>query len=841
MSGKRLKVLGFCALWLASSLAFQSCGKKDGLQGSSFAGEVKAWPSLIPCRIKDGSNPELFIMTLGEIRTPIADGVFSPDQDEVKLSDGTVIPNYFKEKLNIKFFKPINKSFFKLPPSGWCSWTYYYQEINEQEFEKNAAWLAANLRDFGATYFQLDDGWQGVGHGSGNNRDWTTIDKRFPRGMAALAQKVKSYGLKPGLWLAPHGQSNPEVVSSSGAFLLDKEGNSASKTWEGDFLLDPSKPEALSYLANLFLKMSQTWGFDYFKIDGQPIVIEQLKSRKDLMADPGEDPVELYRKSLQTIRDAIGADRYLLGSWGVPLEGVGIMNGSRTGDDVVASWEGFEVAVRATMSNYFLHNIAWYSDPDVMLLRNPLTLDMARAWASLQGLTGQALMSSDRLYDLPEDRVEIMKRVYPAVDIRPFDLFPAGHFKKVWDLKISHLGRNYDVVGCFNFSPSSSSGAELLWQDLGIAEGGLVHVYDFWNKEYLGCWEKGFYVTLAPASCRVLALVPAEEKPQLISTSRHITQGWVDLRDLVYDAAKTSYRGKSLMVKNDPYELRFAFPRKGRALKVKRADSSAGKAVIRNYQGWAALSFTPDLTGEATWEVEFEPAESYQYPAQAPANIRFQLKALDRVLVNWNALYDLSAGYMVHLDGSARIYTPVNYCEISNLKPGADHEVSVYGVWSDGTVSAKAASSSLRLEQLVPAEVYLSDIEPESISSGWGTSQMDRAVTGNPLRIGNRVYKRGIGTHATSDILYPVAGMFRTFETECGVDAASLGDAGTIEFLVYGDGMIIWRSGNMTKDDPARRVALDIGKYMTVKLHVSDCADGNASDHADWAEARFIK
>jgi len=795
----------------------------------------------MPCRIKDGPNPELFVMTLGDVRTPISDGIFNPEQDEVSLTDGTIIPDYFKDKLGIKFFKPINKSIFKLPPSGWCSWSYYYQEINEQEIDKNAAWLAANLKDFGAAYFQLDDGWQGTGHGSGNNRDWTTIDKRFPRGMAALAQKVRSYGLKPGLWIAPHGQSNTAVVNSTGAFLLDKEGNSASKTWQGDFLLDPSKPEALAYLANLFMNMSQHWGFEYFKIDGQPIVIEQLKAKKDLMANPGGDPIELYRKTLQTIRDAIGPDHFLLGCWGTPLEGVGIMNGSRTGDDVVASWEGFEAALQATMSHYFLHNIVWYTDPDVLLVRTPLTPDMARAWASLQGLTGQALMSSDRLYDLSEERLDIIKRVYPAVDIRPLDLFPAGQFKKIWDLKISHLGRNYDVVGCFNFSQDASSGAELLWRDLGIAAGGLVHIYDFWNKEYLGCWEKGYYVPLAPASCRLLALVPAEDKPLLISTSRHITQGWVDLTDLVYDDSKMSYRGKSLMIKKDPYELRFGFPRNGQALKVKRARSSVGKAIIRNYQGWSAVSFNPESTAEVSWEVEFEPGESYQYPPKEPSNIRFKLKALDRVHVSWNALYDLNAGYMVNLDGQANSHTPVNCCEISDLKPGVDHEISVHGVWWDGWLSGRAASAPLRLEQLIPAEVDLSDIEPKSITSGWGTSKWDQAVSGQPLRVGNRVYKKGIGTHATSDIFYPVAGLFRSFEFACGLDAASPGDGGTIEFLVYGDDKIIWRSGRMTKDSLARRVALPIAPYMVVKLHVSDWADGNASDYADWLDAKFIK
>jgi hypothetical protein len=49
-------------------------------------------------------------------------------------------------------------------------------------------------------------------------------------------------------------------------------------------------------------------------------------------------------------------------------------------------------------------------------------------------------MASDRLMDLSPERVEPVKRVYPATDIRPMDLFPASGNKTIWDLKIRHLG-----------------------------------------------------------------------------------------------------------------------------------------------------------------------------------------------------------------------------------------------------------------------------------------------------------------------------------------------------------------------------------------------------------------
>ena len=461
----------FVLIFLISTfliLFSQGCSRKKEIS-SGAKNELAKLPEKILCRIDDEKNPDLMVMTLGNVDTPLADGIFYPYEDRAVLKHGKEIRSYYKVRLGIKYFRPFNKSYFPLPPSGWCSWYYYYQELDQEEVEKNALWLAQNLKEYGALYCQIDDAWQGQGHGMGENRDWTTTDRRFSKGMENIAQFIKELGLKPALWIAPHGQSNKEIVQKSGAFLIDQQGKSLSPTWVGDFLLDPSKPEAHRYLKELFTVITRDWGYENLKLDGLPTVVREYREKKSLMKFP-DDPDELFRKTLETIREAVGPGCYLLGSWGTPIEGIGILNGSRTGGDTLLGWDGFLVAVDATMTYYFLHNIAWYCDPDVILIRYPLTLDMARAWATLQGLTGQALMASDRMYDLPQERVEILKRIFPAVDIRPLDLFPSSRYKKIWDLKVNHLGRQYDVVGCFNYDRDKTIGIELKWADLGLEE-----------------------------------------------------------------------------------------------------------------------------------------------------------------------------------------------------------------------------------------------------------------------------------------------------------------------------------------------------------------------------------
>ena len=65
-----------------------------------------------------------------------------------------------------------------------------------------------------------------VGKGS---RDWTGVDIAFPSGMADLAAYIKEKGLIPGIWIAPHGQSNDSVVMANpGVFLFKPDSTTAS-------------------------------------------------------------------------------------------------------------------------------------------------------------------------------------------------------------------------------------------------------------------------------------------------------------------------------------------------------------------------------------------------------------------------------------------------------------------------------------------------------------------------------------------------------------------------------------------------------------------------------------
>ncbi len=803
-----------------------SCKEKEIAAGPDYT--YSDWPHPVPARISDENNDELFLMALGDVKTSLADGTFDPVKDEITLNDGTIIPDWYRDSLGLKYYSPINKEIFPLPPSGLCTWYYYYQHINEDEVKLNAKWIGENLLDYGATYVQVDDGWQKEradgGHGS---RDWTGIDMAFPSGMAKLAEYIREQGLIPGIWIAPHGQSNDSVVMASpDVFIFRPDSTSASSTWEGNWLIDPTTEAANKYLFDLF-EMMVKWGYDYYKIDGQPIVVREYERVNEFMRSPWQDNEELYRKTLNTIREAIGPERYLLGCWGIPTEGIGIMNGSRTGGDVVLGWSGFDVALMPTMSYYYQHNIVWYTDPDVMMLRQPLTLQQAQVWATLQGLTGQALMTSDRLTDLSDERIELLKKVYPAVDIRPVDLFPANRRKTLWDLKINHLSRQYDVVGLFNFGEKELQQHVLKFSDIGIEHDGPCHVFDFWNDEYLGAWEKGLAFEIPPTSCRVITIMPDNGEIKLISTNRHITQGWIDLEDIDYDNGNKTYSGLSNVIKDDPYQLHFAYPR-GEYYKISNVQlkGAAGlKSEITNHQGWSTLTIYSPRTTEIRWTVSFDTAYSYKYMTREPGRLSAEAVGIDAVKLSWGAQYYLNSGYQVYLDDELIGYSPATYFTLNGLDPEKEYTADVRTVWKDGEVNQRPEGDEqehgikIRLKSLIPDVVELTDVKSSEGEPRftWTAEMNDNSFT------------KSIGAFAGSRTTYDINGIFNEFTAIIGVDDKSRvsDNSEGMVFIVEGDGKVLYRSNSMKLSHKPLNISVNISGVRKLVLTSESTGDNS--------------
>ena len=139
---------------------------------------------------------------------------------------------------------------------------------------------------------------------------------------------------------------------------------------------------------------------------------------------------------------------------------------------------------------------------------------------------------------------------------------------------------------------------------------------------------------------------------------------------------------------------------------------------------------------------------------------------------------------------------------------------------------------------------------------------LDRSAVGGPLAIGDKTYQKGIGTHATSEIVYALGGQFKTFMADIGVDKAAGGE-GSVRFKVCVDGAMRMTDAvkvgvqasegastpalygfmvaSVTGKEPAKTIRVNVENAQVLRLAVDEALNGAVKDYADWAEARLIR
>jgi hypothetical protein len=540
----------------------------------------------------------------------------------------------------------------------------------------------------------------------------------------------------------------------------------------------------------------------------------------------------------------MGPDRYLLNCWGTVPEGIGYVNGARTGGDIWADWRGMMPAKDATRAWLFTHNICWHADPDVICVRPPLTLDQARVWASLMGLTGQLLMASDKMYELPEERVELLRRIYPVLSMVPMEFYRLGDDQlEIIDLKIWKQFRHWDVVGLFNWGRKDKVIRAGI-KELGLRDHNYA-VYDFWNRTFLGVVEDQAALAIPKESCRVLSLMPIyNDRPTLCSTSRHITQGGVDLLNLELERGKRRLKGESgTLVAGEPYTLAFFLPR--RAPRIVHAEAEGAEVTIKNESDFATVTFLPKEKTWLSWFVEYaEPLEEERTCA-APVPAGDAMVTPTSLSFSWKLEGgDPPMAFQVSGDHCAAQTVLGNRWVQGDLEPETTYTyiVTVKPYPDQALPETSSFSISLTTEKLPPPppdpDILLTDLKPISHTQEWGKLGIDTSCEGHPLVIGGRTFERGLGTHARSEIEYEIQETYEQFTAYVGVDQET--HSGSVAFEVWLDGEKVFETPVIYNGDLPVGVSVPVKGKRRMRLVVTNGGDNINYDHADWANAGFV-
>jgi hypothetical protein len=463
-------------------------------------------------------------------------------------------------------------------PVGYCTW-YHARAWSEGPLAEQAVFAGKNLRPYGFSVIQIDDGWQDGQTKNGPKKNFTRIkpDGPYPSGMKAMADKITAERLVPGIWFMPFSGSpeDPWYKDHQDWFVKRDDGTPHESRW-GGACLDMSQAGAREYLKESIRRMSKEWGYKYFKMDGlcsgagvnHVYVNDAYKDDKfgdATFSNPDKPNIEVFRDGLKLVRETAGNDVYILGctvaqnmrAYG---GGMGLVDAMRIGPDNNASWKAIMTGPKYGTRNYHLNGRIWHNDPDCIYARASVPMNQAQLLVSWATLSGQLGIISEEFMKLPPERVDLLKRMMPShcATVRPVDLFDK-EIASIWLVTDNRCGFRRDVVGFYNWDESESV-FDCSLEKLGLPPDAEYTGFDYWGNSAVRSIKERIQQRVPAQSCVVLALRAVSGRPQVISSSRHITQGIVDVVEEKWDAEKKELAGVSKIVGNDPYELRVVLP-----------------------------------------------------------------------------------------------------------------------------------------------------------------------------------------------------------------------------------------------------------------------------------------
>ena len=525
-------------------------------------------------------------------------------------------------------------------PAGYCTWysDKYGGSSDKVHLKELADYAAEHLKPYGFNFIQIDDHWQDGVKTNGPKKIFTRVNPRgaYPNGMTPTANRLAGHGFTAGLWFMPFAGNVDDphfpkewYVKSGVTDEVDADGkskrqynsivNKAGEPYEsywGGTSLDMTNPDVQAYLRDTVKQIYSDWGYHYFKLDGlwTGMACDQLYINNEYKPDDfGEaifldnesfTPVSAYRKGFEIIREA-APDAFILGcnvsqNMRMMHPSIGYCDAMRVGPDNGSGWNSLKRGPWTGSNRYFLNGRVWWNDPDPVYVRASMPLEHAQLIASWVAISGQLYAFSDWLPELPQERLEILQktiRPHGLTTARPVDLF-VSDLPRLWHLWDERTGVRRDVVAFYNWDDRNAVTIETTAEKLGLPQAEQYVAFDYWGNEFIAPFDgKNIRVELPAGSCKVWSIRPLAERPVLVSTSQHITQGIIDVVEETWNAEKRQLTIQIKRFNDSPFEIRVAMPNA-----MRFAEFTGNNATVDIQKVSIRITLQPEETNEMIYE-----------------------------------------------------------------------------------------------------------------------------------------------------------------------------------------------------------------------------------------------
>ncbi len=479
-------------------------------------------------------------------------------------------PHFYREHFCFKYHQPWSRRPELKPISGWCSWEAYRRNVSQDKLTETAKFCSRHFKPYGMEYIQLDDGFQKMPLPAEPKepipKAWLDIDEqKFPKGHKGIVETIRNSSMTPGIWTSVSIYNDEFAKYQPDCLIKDKDGKPILGDWIR-YLIDCTPETLTKHVRGVYEGLAK-FGYKYFKTDvTRHLLFDGFHKAVADGVMTNEESEAKYRAYLETARDAIGEDVFWLLSWGVMTEGAGLVDACRISMDALPTWSGLRMQIMESARWWHTHRILWQNDPDHVCMR--AKLEWVRSVISLVSLSGQPLMLSDSIDKYDDELIYMIQRTLPPLSTVPgetgeldteytaftwtkfhgfgvLDEPPystedmdeqqardmAGWsptmndnhpFGSLWAFHIETAAGRWCVA--YRAAVSQLRESKVSLKALGLAEGEYL-AFDFWKQRFLGRIKNNIqFEPLELGSCQVIAIRKAKNHPQLISSSRHISQ-----------------------------------------------------------------------------------------------------------------------------------------------------------------------------------------------------------------------------------------------------------------------------------------------------------------------------
>ncbi len=292
------------------------------------------------------------------------------------------------------------------PPTVWCSWYRYFEDVTAADVEE--AVRALDAHDLPVDVVLVDDGWcAGLGERLAPSERFGSL----PR----VVDAVRGSGRRAGAWLAPFlVGARTSLATEHPEWLVGPAGRNWGQELAG---LDVTHPGVRDLLAGLLRRLVDD-GISYLKLDFLYGAAVPGRRYEDV------SPTEAYRSGLALVREVVGPQVLLVGCGAPLLPSVGLVDAMRVspdtfhegGEDGSSGLRGLmPLAARAWQQGRW-----WVNDPDCLVARP--SYSRRDDWAAAVGAYGGLASFSDRLDELDDRGLAAVRRLLAAGGTAdPFD------------------------------------------------------------------------------------------------------------------------------------------------------------------------------------------------------------------------------------------------------------------------------------------------------------------------------------------------------------------------------------------------------------------------------------